>query len=100
MFIYIYVLFSSRHFCELPSWNCSIIRILRSHWLLCATVCLHSVYARVCLRLHVCSLFRVVDIILYLNKSKIAYCEMRSNKMVKWNAKFSCVFEYTFISII
>lgn len=54
-----------------------------------------SVFALACLFAIPCSRYYI-----YLNKSKIAYCEMRSNKMVKWNAKFSCVFEYTFISII
>lgn len=49
MFIYIYVLFSSRHFCELPSWNCSIIRVcvrIGSSAPLC--VCIQSMRECVC----------------------------------------------------
>lgn len=86
VYLYLFVVLYSAHFSEFPSWNCSLIRIYSS-----VPLC---VFALACLFAISCSRYYI-----YLNKSKIAYCEMRSNKMVKRNAKF-VVFKNTFISII
>lgn len=88
-YLYLYVVLYSAffHFCFAFLRNCLITVRPLSRSLPLWGLCLCFVFVRYIL-------YSIKFI--YLNKkiSKIAYCEMRSNKMVKWNAKFLYLFLY------